>query len=206
MPIKSDREYRNLGTFEKREEENDDMFVRGYASTFDTYKLWEDDEIILHERIARDAFEQADMSDVVFLRDHTGRVLARTKNGSVILSVDDKGLYTETNLGLTEASREMREDIEVGNYSQMSFSFVTESDHIDWIDDRNAVRTIDRIAKVYDVSAVAFPANPYTDIGVSARSLLDGAIEKREAERLKAEQRNREIARLALRLKLERNK
>lgn len=206
MPIKPNREYRNLGTFERREEDTDDMIVSGYASTFDTYKLWEDDEIILHERIARDAFEGADMSDVVFLRDHTGRVLARTKNGSVNLSVDDKGLYTRTNLGLTEASREMKEDIEVGNYSQMSFSFVTESDHIDWIDDRNAVRTIDRIAKIYDVSAVAFPANPYTEIGVSARSLLDGAIEEREAERLKAEQRNREIAKLALRLKLERNK
>lgn len=208
MPIKADREYRNLGTFNRRDDDapEDDYHVTGYAATFDTYKLWEDDELIIHERIARDAFEGADMSDVVFLRDHTGRVLARTKNGSVKLSIDDHGLFTDTNLGLTEAARDMKEDIEVGNYSQMSFSFVVDADHLDWIDDRNAVRTIDRIGKLYDVSAVAFPANPYTDIGISARSLVDGAIKEREAERLKAEQRNREIAKLALRLKLERNK
>lgn len=208
MPVKPDREYRNLGTFNRREDDDqgDKYRVTGYASTFDTYKLWEDDELVLHERIARDAFDGADMSDVVFLRDHTGRVLARTKNGSVNLSIDDTGLFTDTNLGLTEASREMAEDIEVGNYSQMSFSFVTDADHIEWIDDRNALRVIDRIAKLYDVSAVAFPANPYTEIGISARSLFDGAIKEREAERLKAEQRNREIARLALRLKLERNR
>jgi hypothetical protein len=201
MPIKNDREYRNLGTFEIREED-DIKTVKGYASTFDTYELWNDGDLILHERIARDAFEGADMSDVVFLRDHTGAVLARTKNGSVKLTVDNRGLYTETDLSLTEASRNMYEDIQVGNYSQMSFSFVVAQDHIDWLDDRNAVRTIDKIKKLYDVSAVAFPANPYTDIGLSARSLFDGAIEQREAERLLREKAERKRKALQLRIRL----
>lgn len=201
MPIKNDREYRNLGTFELREDD-DIKTVKGYASTFDTYELWNDGDLILHERIARDAFEGADMSDVVFLRDHTGAVLARTKNGSVKLTVDNRGLYTETDLSLTEASRNMYEDIHVGNYSQMSFSFVVAQDHIDWLDDRNAVRTIDKIKKLYDVSAVAFPANPYTDIGLSARSLFDGAIEQREAERLLREKAERKRKALQLRIRL----
>ena len=201
MPIKNDREYRNLGTFELREDD-DIKTVKGYASTFDTYELWNDGDLILHERIARDAFEGADMSDVVFLRDHTGAVLARTKNGSVKLTVDNRGLYTETDLSLTEASRNMYEDIQVGNYSQMSFSFVVAQDHIDWLDDRNAVRTIDKIKKLYDVSAVAFPANPYTDIGLSARSLFDGAIEQREAERLLREKAERKRKALQLRIRL----
>lgn len=201
MPIKNDREYRNLGTFEIREDD-DIKTVKGYASTFDTYELWNDGDLILHERIARDAFEGADMSDVVFLRDHTGAVLARTKNGSVKLTVDNRGLYTETDLSLTEASRNMYEDIHVGNYSQMSFSFVVAQDHIDWLDDRNAVRTIDKIKKLYDVSAVAFPANPYTDIGLSARSLFDGAIEQREAERLLREKAERKRKALQLRIRL----
>lgn len=203
MPIKSDREYRNLGSFEL--EEGNEM-VTGYATTFDTYLLWKEDEIELYERIARDAFEDADMSDVVFLRDHTGPVLARTKNGSVRLSVTDRGLFTSNDLSLTEAARAMREDIRVGNYTQMSFSFVIERDHIDWLDETRAVRVIDKVRKLYDVSAVAFPANPYTEIGVSARAILDGAIEERTAERLEAEKRQREIRALALRLKLERNK
>ena len=201
MPIKNDREYRNLGTFEIREDD-DIKTVKGYASTFDTYELWNDGDLILHERIARDAFEGADMSDVIFLRDHTGAVLARTKNGSVKLTVDNRGLYTETDLSLTEASRNMYEDIQVGNYSQMSFSFVVAQDHIDWLDDRNAVRTIDKIKKLYDVSAVAFPANPYTDIGLSARSLFDGAIEQREAERLLREKAERKRKALQLRIRL----
>ena len=201
MPIKNDREYRNLGTFEIREDD-DIKIVKGYASTFDTYELWNDCDLVLHERIARDAFEGADMTDVVFLRDHTGHVLARTKNGSVKLTVDNRGLYTETDLSLTEASRTMYEDIQVGNYSQMSFSFVVAQDHIDWLDDRNAVRTIDKIKKLYDVSAVAFPANPYTDIGLSARSLFDGAIEQREAERLLREKAERARKALQLRVRL----
>lgn len=201
MPIKSDREYRNLGVFDVRADE-DNRIVTGYASTFDTYELWSDDNLILHERIARDAFEGADISDVVFLRDHTGAVLARTKNDSVKLTVDNRGLFTETDLSLTEASRNMYEDIQVGNYSQMSFSFVVAQDHIDWLDDRTAVRIIDKIKKLYDVSAVAFPANPYTDIGLSARSLFDGAIEQREAERLLREKAERKRKALQLRIRL----
>jgi hypothetical protein len=59
------------------------------------------------------------------------------------------------------------------------------------------------VSKVYDISAVAFPANPATDIGIAYRSLFDGVIEKREAERLKAEMRAKAIARLKLKLKLE---
>lgn len=200
MPIKSDREYRNLGNIVASE--SDDQTVTGYASTFDRYLLYRDGDIDLYEQIEPTAFDEADMSDVVFLRDHTGRVLARTKNGSVTLTIDEHGLLTTTNLGLTEASREMLEDIKVGNYSQMSFSFVAKEDRYEWLDDRTAVRHLTKLGKIYDISAVAFPANPYTEIGVSARSLLDGAIEEREAERLKREARDRKVKELALKVKL----
>lgn len=205
MPIKPNREYRNLGSFEIRSEGSEDAVVRGYASTFDTYELYVDPDFgPIYERISPQAFDDADMSDVVFLRDHTGRVLARTKNGSVKLSTDEHGLATETNLGLTEASREMLEDIRVGNYSQMSFSFVADDYHWERNDPDatiNNVRVIDSISKLYDISAVAFPANPYTDIGLSARDLFHGEMEK-EAERLESEKRDRERKRLALRIKL----
>jgi HK97 family phage prohead protease len=105
----------------------------------------------------------------------------------VKLKIDDHGLLTETDLHLTQASRDMFEDIDNGNYSQMSFSFVIESggDHYEEYEN-SMTRVIDRIAKVYDISAVAFPANPGTDIGVAYRDLFNGAIESRKAERLKA--------------------
>ena len=197
MPIRNEREYRNLGGFEIRQETPEADVVVGYASTFDTYELFDDPEFgKVYERIDPKAFDGADMSDVVFLRDHTGRVLARTKNGSVKLSTDTHGLLSETNLGLTGASREMLEDIRVGNYSQMSFSFTGESDH--W---EGNTRVVDRIKKLYDISAVAFPANPYTDIGLSARDLFHGEME-RQAERLESEKREQIRKRLALKIKL----
>ena len=201
MAIKNDREYRNLGAFEKREKRDEgdgekSYIVTGYASTFEPYLLFEDEGMQFYERIEPTAFDNADKSDVVFLRDHEGQVLARTKNGLIELSTDAHGLFTRTDLGATEAAREMFEDIDVGNYTQMSFSFVVEPKTDRYEEQGDTItRIITRVKKIYDISAVAFPANPGTDIGVSFRSNFDGVIERRTAERLKAE-RMREIVRL----------
>lgn len=183
MPIRENREYRNIGRFEVRDE-SENYIVRGYASTFDRYALIEDDGETYYEQIAPDAFANTDFSDVVFLRDHEGRAYARTKNGSVKLSVDEHGLYTETDLSLTAAAREMYEDIRVRNYDQMSFAFVVDKDEYDA---NTKTRRILSIKKIYDISAVIFPANPYTNIGVDARGVFDGFIEKAKADRLNAE-------------------
>lgn len=203
MPIKDNREYRNIGSFqvEERSEGEPSYTVEGYASTFAPYKMYSVDNVDFYEQIDRHAFDEADMSDVVFLRDHAGRVLARTKNNSVELSIDDHGLHQRTDLGLTGASREMFEDIATGNYSQMSFSFVIEEGG-DHYDKATRTRVIDRIAKVFDISAVSFPANPGTDIGVSYRDYFNGVIEAEKAERLEAEKRAREVEKLKLRLKV----
>lgn len=196
MPIKNNREYRNIGEFQT----SDNYIVEGYASTFDSYKMMTIDGVDYYERIDRHAFDDADMSDVVFLRDHTGRVLARTKNGAVELSIDDHGLHQRTDLGLTGASREMFEDISTGNYQQMSFSFVVAEDRYD---KENHERVVLRISKVFDISAVSFPANPFTEIGVSARDYFNGVIEVEKAERLENERRK---AKLRLKTKLARSK
>ena len=195
MPIRNDREYRFNGAFDA-ESEN---IVEGYASTFEPYVMFEDiDGEKYSERIDRHAFDEADMSDVVFLRDHTGRVLARTKNGTVQLEIDDHGLKTRTDLSRTGAAKEMYEDIKEGNYSQMSFSFIVAEDHYE---KETKTRVIDRIKKLYDISAVAFPANPGTDIGLSARDYFNGVIEAEKAERLEAEKKERDRKRLQLRIK-----
>lgn len=210
MAIRNDREYRNLGKIEARAADSEgekSYIVEGYASTFEEYELFEFDGIKYLERIEPTAFEKTDMSDVVFLRDHEGRVFARTKNGKVELIVDSHGLFTRTDLGLTAASRDMYEDIAVGNYSQMSFAFTVDEDEYIYNEkEKTDTRVIKSIRKLYDISAVSFPANPGTDIGVSARKLFDGEIEKRKAERLERVKRAKEIERLKLRLKLaERN-
>ena len=207
MAIKSDREYRSFTFMTRAKDEGDkpSFLVEGYASTFEEYELGRDDAGVYNERIEPTAFNETDMSDVVFLLDHTGRVYARTKNDTVKLSVDDKGLFTETDLSRTSASREVFEDIEAGNYSQMSFAFT-----VDKTEDAQEVRqsgetpeglpiytrVIKRIRKLYDISAVGFPANPTTDIGVATRAAFDGEIERIKAERLKEERAKNEAARL----------
>lgn len=200
MPMKNDREYRNFSIERRAKEDKQSSFlVEGYASTFEEYELYEDDDYILRERIEPTAFDEADMTDVVFLLDHTGRVYARTKNGTVKLSVDDKGLYSETDLSKTEASRSVYEDIEAGNYDQMSFAFTVAQDRYEEKRSEGEktvyTRIIDRIKKVYDISAVGFPANPTTNIGVATRAAFDGAIESFKAERLKEEADRQERAR-----------
>ncbi len=200
MAIKANREYRNTGVLESREDNG--YIVEGYASTFEPYLLFKEGGIEFYEKIDERAFDNTDMSDVIFLRDHEGAVMARTKNGTIELSVDSHGLKSKTDLGLTERSRDMYEDIAVRNYTQMSFSFIVDDD--EYIDDGEKItRHIKSIEKIFDISAVAFPANSGTDIGISYRSLFDGAIEQREAERLKSEMIAKAKARLRLRLKLE---
>lgn len=200
MAIKANREYRNTGVLESIEDNG--YIVEGYASTFEPYLLFRDGGIDFYERIDERAFDNTDMTDVIFLRDHEGAVMARTKNGTIELSVDSHGLKSKTDLGLTERSRDMYEDIAVRNYTQMSFSFIVDDD--EYIDDGEKItRHIKSIEKIFDISAVAFPQNSGTNIGISYRSLFDGAIEQREAERLKSEMIAKAKARLRLRLKLE---
>ena len=66
----------------------------------------------------------------------------------------------------------------------MSFAFTVAEDHYD---KATHTRVIDRIAKVFDVSPVSFPANPTTELGVSTRDYFNGVIEAEKAERLERE-------------------
>jgi len=182
---KNNREYRYmpLDAFELRSEgeEKETMNVRGYASTFEEYELFECEGNRYCERIDPAAFDGCDMSDVVFRKDHAGTVFARTSNGALKIEVDKHGLLTDTDLSRTTSAREMYEEIRAGNYTQMSFAFIVDDDEI--VRDKENhrfVRVIRHISKLFDVSPVSFPANPGTDI--YARSRFDGVIEEEREE------------------------
>ena len=183
------REYRNM-TFEIREDGQEPSFlVEGYASTFEPYKLVEIDGVDYNERIDEHAFDEADMSDVVYRIDHEGKVFARSSAGTIKLDVDERGLHQVTDLSKTKAGREHFEEIRAGLYPQMSFAFTVAEDHYD-ADTRT--RVVDKVAKVYDIASVAFPANNTTELHV--RDWFNGAIEAEkaaEAERLQAEEERR---------------
>lgn len=187
MPIKlNDREYRSMTMTAVEDEETR---VRGYATTFDDpYILYEDEDLVLREIVDHDALMDADMSDVIMQYDHEGRVFARTSNGTLTITPDAHGLAIEADLGGTDLGRGLFQEIKGGYTTKMSWAFTVGAD--EWVSEKAPdgrdleTRTIKRVKKVYDVSAVSLPANDATDI--SARNLTDGVIERIRAERLEA--------------------
>ena len=188
--MKQDREYREMELrIALPEAEDEESYkVEGYASTFQRYKLMTIDDVDYYEQIAPDAFRDADLSDVVFRIDHEGRVYARTSAGTLELWTDEHGLGQRADLSRTQSARDLFADIKAGNYPKMSFAFIVAEDHFD---KETKTRTIDRIAKVFDVSPVSFPANPYTELGVATRDYFNGVIEMEKAERLEREKHER---------------
>ena len=182
------REYRNM---ELRMVEGNEpsFFVEGYASTFEPYTLFTRDGIDYKEQILPTAFDEADMSDVVLRVDHVGRVYARSSAGTLKVWTDEHGLAQRADLSKTQKAQELYADIAAGNYPTMSFAFKVAKDHFDRA---THTRVIERIAKVFDVSPVSFPANPGTELCVSTRDYFDGVIEMEKAERLEAEKRERQ--------------
>jgi HK97 family phage prohead protease len=168
----------------ENETEEKSYLVEGYASTFEPYVLFTSDGTDYSERIEPTAFEGADLSDVVFRVDHEGPVYARTSAGTVELWTDEHGLGQKTDLGRTQRARDLFADIEAGNYPQMSFAFTVADEHYD---KATHTRVIERIAKVFDVSAVSFPANPTTELSIATRDYFNGVIEAEKAERLERE-------------------
>lgn len=204
---KSNREYRNM-TMQIREPmegEEERKVVTGYATTFDEpYKLFSGEGWELWEVVDRTAFDETDMSDVIMQYDHKGRVFARTRNNTLQVKPDEKGLFIEADLGGTEIGRELYEEISGGYTDRMSFGFTVTGDSEDreqndagiWI----YTRHIKSVGKLYDVSAVSIPANDGTSIAADAvtRSigdLTDGVIERIQAERLEEEKRALEAKR-----------
>ena len=200
--IKSGRQYRTMQMSAKEDEE---YRVQGYATTFnEPYLLYEYDDVKVYEQISEKAFDDCDMSDVIMQYDHEGRVFARISNNTLSLNVDDRGLLIDANLGGTELGRGLYEDIQGGYITKMSFGFTVDEDEIEEVRSDEGVivtRTITKIGKLYDVSAVSIPANDMTEI--SARGFCDGVIAEIEAERLQRAEKEKRIKRLRLELDLE---
>lgn len=206
MPQKSDREYRDLVhglEIRTATEESTERVVEGYATTFnEPYCLWRDGDYEVWEQVDPKAFEQCDMSDVIMQYDHEGRVFARQSNGTLKLVPDERGLHVEADLGGTEIGRQLYEEIKGGYTDKMSFGFIVAEDKREETEDYEnnkfkILRTITKIGKLFDVSAVSIPANNATSI--SSRSYCEGVIAeaKEEFRRLQeikeARQRNAEL-------------
>ena len=189
--IEQGREYRKM-LLEVKDTEDTDYTVTGYATTFDEpYTLYSiGDGKVVKEQVSRNAFDNADRSDVIMQYDHEGVVFARLSNDTLKLTVDDHGLFVEAYLGGTSNGRNLYEEIKGGYINKMSFGFTVTDDDLAEAD-YGYLRTIKAIGKLYDVSAVSIPANDYTEI--SARNHIDGAIDEIETERIRLEEERKAL-------------
>lgn len=189
--ITEGRQYRptaELLRIKELEEGKEERIVEGHASTFNQpYVLYDDGEYRIEEQVDPAAFDECDMDDVIFQYNHEGRVFARTRNNTLEVSTDESGLFIKADLGGTEEGRKLYQEIKDGYTDRMSFGFTVTEDKTERVENREenktvVLRTITKVGKLYDVSAVSLPANDGTDI--SARSYSDGVIAELKAERL----------------------
>ncbi len=170
MENKDKTELRELTTekIEIREDEEGNRTVSGYAVK------WEKRSHVLgfffkfREQFKKGAFvESLNNDDQRFLWSHdTSKVLGRTKNNTLRLHEDEVGLRFELDLPDTTLGDDTYKTIKRGDVDGVSFGFKVEDDEVQEPDDDMVLRTIKK-AKLLEVSAVAFPA--YPDSEVSAR-------------------------------------
>ena len=190
---KNDKEVRlaNISDFkiERRKDEaadSDKMIIEGYAAVFDSETLIGSEEWGFFESIDRKAFEGANMKDVPLKYNHSDAVPipARTRNKSLELKVDDKGLFIRAELLDTQDAVDMYKRIQAGLIDKMSFAFTVKESK--FTDDKTPHRKILRFDRIFDVSVVDTPA--YEDTSIYARSLELAEASKRQAEAEKGKQ------------------
>ena len=143
--------------------------IVGYAAKFERWS-----EPIMgwfKEQIARDAFSECDVTDVIMCFNHNiDSILARTTSGTLTLSTDEEGLRFEFEAPATTMGNDMLELVRRGDISKCSFKFTVEEDEWRYADKENKLeydeRTIRKIGKLYDVSLVVYPAYSDTEAGV----------------------------------------
>ena len=192
-------------TFEVRAEQNKEHgnTLTGRPIVYDakTDLGWYD------EIIESGALMETDLRDVRFLVNHNTDMipLARSRNNNanstMQMSVDDEGMAIRVDLDVennTEA-KNLYSAVERGDIDGMSFMFTVDGDKWDDIESDHPTRTITKIGKVLEVSAVTFPA--YEQTSISARG-LDCALEnaKSSLDSVKAEARAIEAKKQKIRI------
>lgn len=164
---------------EQRIDGVDDLIVSGYAVIFDSPTVvFEYDGIQYSEVIKRGALDKADMSDVVFKYNHSSNVMvmARTRNKTLSLLVDEKGLKISANLAKTSGGKDLYELIRRGDVDKMSFAMQVTKDSY-YVKTRT--RAVEKIKRLGDVSAVDMPAYDDTSISVRDYFTAQQEMEKR---------------------------
>lgn len=145
------------------------MVVEGYAIVFD-----EPTDLGYIEIIERGALDNCDMSDVCMKYNHEDStlIMARTRNKSLQLTVDDHGLKIYAELIDTQSNRDIYKSIQAGLLDKMSFAFIVSEAYWDTVDGQD-IRRITGIAKLFDVSVVDVPAYDQTEIFARSKEVAE---------------------------------
>lgn len=181
----------------KNEDDTESLVIEGVPCVFNQEtvlykgKYWE-----FREKVDKDAFKEADISDVIFNYNHGGRVFARTRNKSLELKVKEDGLHMKATLRKDDRGHEeLYNDIESGLIDRMSFAFTVKEHKLEEIrkeEEPNVqIRTITKIDRLYDVSAVDIPA--YDATSISARDFKKAEEEAEQRIKEQEEKRKRLI-------------
>ena len=154
--------------------------IAGYAAVFNSEA---DIGGYFRELILPGAFaESLASADVRALVDHdSGRVIGRSKAGTLRLVEDERGLAVEIDLPDTTDGRDIGELVNRGDIDGMSFGFrVT---HDEWDETQTpALRTIHNI-ELHEVSAVTWPAYADTSLAMRSRDKAKDHKDEREAKK-----------------------
>ena len=202
-----DKKYNNIDmekrifNIESRVEKREDgkEVVVGHASIYDSRS---NNLGGFYEYIAKGAFtdELIGKSDVRALINHNpDKVLARSTSGTLKLQADDKGLRYEFQIPETSYGKDLAINLKNGNISQSSFAFTLQNDEWSSDDDGNDIRTITAIDRLYDISAVTYPAYNEAESYVVAQRGLTLYKEKKEIKK----EENDLVARSLAKLKIE---
>jgi HK97 family phage prohead protease len=156
---------------EARQSDDGVMRLSGYAAVFNDASV----PLPFKERIAVGAFRKtlSEAPDVRLLVNHEGLPLARTKNGTLVLTEDDRGLKFDAELADTQEGRDIYTLVQRGDVDQMSFAFRVIRQN--WSKDKSE-RTLTEVSlSDGDVSVVTYPAYPTTT--VEARKKIADALD-----------------------------
>ena len=167
---KTERRTFTVKNIETREAEDGTMRMAGYAAVFNEASL----PLPFIERIAPGAFSKTlkETPDVRLLINHEGLPMARTKNGTMRLYEDEKGLFFEAELANTQEARDLYTLVARGDVDQMSFAFRVIRQKYN--EDRSERLLTEVSLADGDVSIVTYPAYPTTS--VEAREALKKAM------------------------------
>ena len=168
------------------EQDNAKMIIEGYPIVFDQEAYIDCGFDGWYEKVDRNAFANADMSDVALKYNHNDNklILARTRNESLKLTIDDHGVFMHAELIDTTEATDVYKMVRSGLLTEGSFAF-TVTDDKEEMQNGQLHRTITGIGKLFDVAIC--PNGAYGDLTeIYARSydLLESK-QKGKAEALK---------------------